>query len=347
MTTPDYYYLERALLDSRVIEVRAAGVGHWVSGLFDDLGKLARAVGALDDCNVYGTLNRPRAGLPVLNRFGGAALTDSDIELITRLPLDFDPNRQADSPSTDAEVDAACRARDIVVAALSAVGWPTPAIGWSGNGAHALYRCRIPPSREWRTTAAALYTGLRDQFRDQFRDLGVSFDTTVRNPSRIWRLYGTANRKGVATADRPHRIAQVRVPTTWGQVTQDQVERLAATLKPAPAPRRQASSMTQTRPSGAGDYSTLDAVAWFTAHGAYRRPLDNGKHAVICPWGDQHTTSSATGTDTVIWERGAGGWPTFHCSHAHCDGRRLCDVMTLWGDADAYCARAWGARRHG
>jgi hypothetical protein len=45
----------------------------------------------------------------------------------------------------------------------------------------------------------------------------------------------------------------------------------------------------------------------------------------------------------VIWEADGEKWPTFHCSHAHCHGRKIEDVMSLWGDADRFCGRAYTA----
>ena len=67
--------------------------------------------------------------------------------------------------------------------------------------------------------------------------------------------------------------------------------------------------------------------------------------------GDATATSvegvfAAGDTGTVAWPATDGGWPTFHCSHDHCQGRRLLDVMQVWGDADAFCARAWEGRHH-
>ena len=93
---------------------------------------------------------------------------------------------------------------------------------------------------------------------------------------------------------------------------------------------------------GAGDFATLDVAAWFAAHGALKRGLGGGKHAVTCPWSSEHSTPDQPhGTDTVVWQAEDGRWPRFFCSHAHCEGRCIRDVMRLWGDADAFCARAW------
>jgi hypothetical protein len=214
----------------------------------------------------------------------------------------------------------------------------------SGNGAHAIYRVRIKATPGWRKAVAVLYAGLRDRTREPFDEMGVTFDATVRNPARIWRLYGTVNRKGQPTQERPHRRAEITLPAgPWQVVSADVLKRTVSDLEPAVVPKRTPAPGPRAA-HGRGDYSTLDVVAWFRAHAAYRRELDGGKHAVDCPWGDEHTTTSTTGTDTVVWETGDAGWPTFHCSHAHCDGRGLLDVIRLWGDADRFCAKA---RDHG
>ena len=88
-------------------------------------------------------------------------------------------------------------------------------------------------------------------------------------------------------------------------------------------------------------------VRWFQAHGLYRRHLEDNKHAVICPWRSEHSTSSKGGTDTIIFEGKDGGWPGFYCHHAHCEGRELKSVMSLWGDQDQFCVQQREVRRHG
>ena len=70
---------------------------------------------------------------------------------------------------------------------------------------------------------------------------------------------------------------------------------------------------------------------------------------MICPWRGEHSDPQAgllpTGTDTVIFDADrADGWPSFHCSHDHCDGRGIADVIAIWGDADRYCARQFQRR---
>lgn len=335
-------YLERLIEDVRVIELRHNTGTRWESGLFDHLDPLLAAIRRRRDAgNLYVTLNRP-GDIPVSNDMRSRALKDSDIAMITRIPFDLDPVRQAGTASTDAELQAAIEARGLLVNLLASHGWPRPALGMSGNGAHALYRARVEASPGWRQATGVIYAALRVQLQEEFDRLGVVFDTTVRNPARIWRLYGTINRKGDPTPERPHREATIDIPRSgWQPVTLKTLRNTYRAMRPLIVRERPAPLRRRGQVQGGGDYSTLDIVAWFAAHDSYRRPLNDGKHAVRCPWAGEHTTIAANGTDTVVWEVGAGGWPSFHCSHAHCEGRSLRDVLAAWDDADRFCGQEY------
>jgi hypothetical protein len=341
MTDSATVYLQRLLEDSHVVELRTKTPDGWRSRLYTALEPLQDAIRRESEgYTCYTTLNRP-AGSPAVHR----ALRDDDMGTITRVVFDLDPTRPANTPSTDAELQAAIQVRDELAHLLRASGWPTPALGISGNGAHLVYRANLKNTPAWRKAAAGLYMALRAQLADTCRETGVTFDTSVRNPARIWRIYGTVNRKGEATPGRPHRRAEIILPASgWQPVKAQTILRTLETWTPV-VQERVARPAVQF--SGKGDYSTLDAVRWFDAHGHYRRPLGDGKHAVVCPWEHEHSQKGdARDTSTVLWETSTAGWPSFHCSHAHCDGRRLPDVLALWGDADQFCTQAWGVR-HG
>jgi hypothetical protein len=47
--------------------------------------------------------------------------------------------------------------------------------------------------------------GLAERFNNEM----VGIDTSVFNPSRITKVIGTMSRKGVASEDRPYRIARL------------------------------------------------------------------------------------------------------------------------------------------
>lgn len=332
-------YLALAMRDCRLIELRHEDGGRWISGTFSDLYLLRQEIDARSDRgNLFTSINAP-APLVAGNVMGQAAWRDDDVEFINRLFVDFDPVRPRGVPSTDGELAAAVDRRNRFVAAMTAAGWPHPALGVSGNGAHALYRCRLRATAEVADQLARLYRRWKLEWSDDV----VEFDPTVRNPARICRLYGTTNRKGIATLDRPHRLSSIVVPRPWSGVSPAQIARAAAVGRIEPVARRTEHMLV---PAGYGDYATLDVKAWFQAHGAYKCSVGDGIHAATCPWEHEHTTtSSPTSADTVIFDaKPPGLWPRFFCHHAHCDGRDISDVIALWGDADTYCASAFQRR---
>ncbi len=165
----------------------------------------------------------------------------------------------------------------------------------------------------------------------------VTFDRSVRNPARLCALYGFVKRKGLETAERPHRESWIEIPAEWGMVPPEQVAVVATALARSTPVRSDVRPVEPSMIGGYGNYSTLDVVGWFRSQGLYIGHLEGNKHAVTCPWADEHTNPSPeNGSDTIVFETD-GGWPGFHCKHSHCDGRTIRDVMNLWGDADAFC----------
>lgn len=339
-------YLDRLFQDSCIVELRHNLDGRrWESGLFSDSDAFRREVMRREHLGaLYSSLNRPHKDRVVPNSMGSRPLCNDDIETVTRLPFDFDPQRPTGVSSTALELAAALRCRDAVVGALSAYGWPMPALAISGNGAHAVYRINVKPTADWTKCVAILYCGVRNLFSELLAAEGVKFDTAVRNPGRIWRLYGSVNRKGDATPERPHRMAACTLPAgKWDTVPVKVLERFIQQHQPAVVHERRVETARRyaNAPRGKGDYRTLDVVAWFQQHGAYRKPVGPGVHGVICPWSVEHSTGRPTPSETVIFDARADRWPGFHCHHSHCDGRTLRDVLALWPDADAFCSREW------
>jgi hypothetical protein len=226
---------------------------------------------------------------------------------------------------------------------LRKLGWPMPLHALSGNGYHAQYRCRLPNNAETAEILRTIYTGLRAEYSDD----EVEFDRSVKNPGRIFRLYGTVNRKGPNTPERPHRRAQCWIPSPWRQVDRHLVERLAnryaRRAESRPKSRLEA-PQSGFRATGRGDYRTLDIVALMDAHGLYRRALGNGAHAVWCPWREGHSTPHGA-TGAVVFENGPDTWPGFHCHHGSCNGRTIADVIAELGDADRFCRDAYQGGR--
>ncbi|EIC23284.1 hypothetical protein [Thiorhodovibrio frisius] len=334
-------YLSRLLTDNGAVEIRHQADGRWRSGWFDAIEPMVREIQRLGSRgNLYTSLNAPKPRR-CPNAMAGDPVRNDDIGWLTRIPFDFDPVRPVGVCSTQTELDSALQRRDALVAMLRKSGWPRPLVACSGNGAHAQFRCRLPSSAETAEQFRAIYTGLALEFGDD----EVGFDKTVRNPGRIFRLYGTCNRKGPHTAERPHRLATCDIPRPWSQVNHRLIDRLANRFARSQTPAQTPLNRPESRPrvSGHGDYATLDVVALTRSHGLYRHELGSGTHAIVCPWESEHSTPRGR-SDTVIFENGPGKWPGFHCHHGHCQGRSIRDLIEVLGDADAFCSAPWTGR---
>ncbi|MFE8034640.1 hypothetical protein [Thiohalocapsa marina] len=264
----------------------------------------------------------------------------------TRLFFDFDPERPAGTASTDAELAEANERMKACRRLLEAHDWPAPAIAMSGNGWHLQYRAPLPNTPEFGEALAVIYGELHRRLSDDV----VSFDRSVRNPARLCTLYGSRKRKGLPTAERPHRQSWINVPSDWRQVLPQQVMRLAerwaqmASQRHQEGPQRSRDDegMPTPKVNGKGAYETLDVVAWFQAHDHYQGHSKANIHRVLCPWSHEHTTSPTTGA--IVYEAD-GGWPGFKCQHAHCTDRTIRDVLALWPDADQFCSAEFQSRR--
>lgn len=156
--------------------------------------------------------NKSSTGKP---KKGGMA-SDADVVRRKWLMIDVDPTRAAGHDKESASVDekvAAFALSDKVRDLLYIAGWLAPLVIDSGNGVHLYYRL---PSDDPRTgEVPALLTALSVVFADPSH--GAKIDTTIGNPARIMKLPGTRACKGVHSADRPHRMANVpgEVPPSW------------------------------------------------------------------------------------------------------------------------------------
>lgn len=158
-----------------------------------------------------------------------------------------------------------------------------------------------------------------DDFRDAQKRLIAWYgsDQAIHDLPRVMRVPGYLHGKGVPfmvemlqSTQRRHTLAQVMT---------------GLPALPRPAPRRK-----PERSMGPVNWSAVDPAAMFRDAGMYRRDLGGGKHAVICPWEGDHTHPDfkGQGTSTVVWD---GPPSTFHCSHAHCDGRDLATALAMLG----------------
>ena len=195
-----------------VVEVRIPKIygkspawGGWargtVSGYFDDHESFCKAVQLADKTphnGIYFTLQviDPRLIGRAFNRLKMADLTTSDTNVLAYrwLPVDIDPVRPAGVSSSISELQKAMVLREAVsMWAVKNFGLASPIQGMSGNGAHLLFRLPdIPATME----NQLFIKQTLEEIAAAFKSDEVNIDTTVFNPARIWKLYGTTSRKG-------------------------------------------------------------------------------------------------------------------------------------------------------
>jgi len=327
-------YLDRLFLDSGQVELRRICPDKSYNRFrwFDDVdglwGQARQWAG--DGIALFTTLNEPEAGAP-RNR----GLKDQAVFRYRRLLFDFDPERDKGCNSTAQQLGNAVAMRDDFVQRMHAMGWPEPVLAMSGNGAHAQYAVDIENTAENALALRDFYRGLAVTLKG----VGVKFDPTTHNASRLCRLYGALNRKSPSQDGMPQRIATVEMPPLL-RVVPDRALQLAMdsyrVQKPQVVHQKQENSSVF---HGSGDYRTLDIVGWFQAKGLYLGHLEDNKHAVTCPWISEHTTDGGRG-ETLVYES-SGDWAGFFCHHSHCESRRIQAVMELFGDADGFCREAF------
>jgi hypothetical protein len=257
---------------------------------------------------VYVTLNPLMPD--VINNGGGAK--DKDVRSRRWLLIDCDPERpDSDSASTDEEKHRASLKLQEVRDFLGSMGLPEPVVADSGNGYHALYRIELPAND------GGLVQRVLAALGALFSDEHVKIDTSVYNPARITKLYGTMVRKGDNTQERPHRRSYLMcVPDTLEPVSRGLLEQVAG-LVPAPPPAKQG-----TKPQLSGKF---DVAAFFDKHDvpvlAGPTTWDGGgawdgstKWIVECPFGDHEVDRAAH----VI--QNPEGAISMRCKHDRCQG---------------------------
>ncbi len=139
------------------------------------------------------------------NRVIKATVTASDNDIVARhrITIDFDPERPGGISSTDEEKALAFRVGCQVRDDFNTQGWPAPIEGDSGNGYHLNYAIDLP------VDDGGLVQRFLQALSAKYSTPQVKVDTTLFNPSRIIKLYGTQARKGDSIPARPHRTAQV------------------------------------------------------------------------------------------------------------------------------------------
>lgn len=203
--------------DNALFEIRILRGYKVYSGYFRDAETLINALCRIDPQilehgNIYITLQELHPGCEARTQWQQfldtrsekfPTTSDNDVLRYRFLPIDIDPVRPAEISSTEEELTAAAATAGEVLAFMVENGWNNYITACSGNGYHLLFPCDIPVSE--RDVIETQLSALSDLFSND----RAKIDTTLSNPSRILKLYGTVARKGRSTEQRPHRISRI------------------------------------------------------------------------------------------------------------------------------------------
>ena len=304
--------------DGQLFEIRFIGNSGRLnfSGYFTDADTLINRLQHLaptEEGNIYITLNEinkacySRQQRDQFIKNCKTNTSDGDVTGYDWLLLDFDPKRPAGTSASDAELQKAHSTAQKVFRYLNSKGWARPIIAMSGNGYHLLYKIYFVNSSERSRLVEKTLKSLNMLFGDETT---VEVDTTVFNPSRICKLYGTEAVKGADTPDRPHRMSKIiYVPDEIKENDIDLMKAVAAEIPEEPE-----------RPQNYNNYNprAFDLESWLDEHYieiTQKTSFKGGGTKFIlaeCPFDSNHK-----GKDACIIQLPSGAI-CFHCFHQSC-----------------------------
>ena len=308
-----------------------------VSGYFDDHAAFCKSVNQADKAvhdGIYFTLQviDPRLIGRAFNRLKPAQHTTSDnnVTAYRWLPVDIDPARPSGVSSSDAELSEAIGLREaIFLHVTKELGLPYPIQGMSGNGAHLLFRLPDIPVNE--QTILFVKKNL-EAIAGKFSTDKISIDTTVFNPARIWKLYGTKSRKGDEVPAGPGR-KQGRI----GFLTSTALERSMSEQKANYETFNQKfqewkEEQGQHSPQPHQGEDKLDVGKYLSHYGIEYKVKTNGEWVRYC-LSRCVFDSSHSGGEASIGQH-ISGKLTYQCFHNSCKGRTWAEARRLISGED-------------
>ena len=252
---------------------------------------------------------------------------DNEIIALHWLLIDLDPKRMSGVSSSEEELKLAkAKARTIHDFLLDR-GFKEPIRAMSGNGIHLVYRFDVPNTAE----NVAVFENTLKVLSEKFSDEEVEVDTTVFNPARICKLWGTIAQKGATTPERPHRKAYIEpsVPSSVDVNDFTLLQALAAEFEEN-KPSAPVQNTVQTEKKG-----KFDLQKFISDHNIPVKSIENTPDGSVkyvlehCLFDESHK-----GKDAAIFQKSDGSLG-YKCFHNSCSNKHWKDVRLLF-EPDAY-----------
>lgn len=193
-----------------IVEIRSIDPKPVISGYFKaDSAAIAKEIARFPNRTFYQTLQMvqpacyARGQHEHLMERPRETTSDNDIAGYQWILVDTDPVRPSGVSASQPEKEAARKVSATVMKKLMALGFKEPIVADSGNGYHLLFK--IHASTDDRQIIADFLSVLDMWFSTN----EAKIDTSVFNPARITKLYGTMTHKGANTQERPHRASRI------------------------------------------------------------------------------------------------------------------------------------------
>ena len=311
--------------NGQLFEIRILQGKQTISGYFTDGEKLLKELNkvSLKGANVFYTLNQIDESCYSREQhdcFRQCKVTTSDADIVAYnwMLIDLDPIRKTGISSTAAELTEAYKLGLRIVEYLRELQFAAPVMACSGNGIHLLYSVNLANTKE----NAQLIERCLKALALLFNDDKVEVDTSVFNPARISKLYGTMAQKGSSTANRPHRMSRIISAPTVAEITKKEaLERLADELPKEP-------TATRTKKNA------FDIEGWLEQYGIRVASVKTWKETTKyvleeCPFDGSHRAP-----DSAIIRQPSGAI-CFKCLHNSCRGHDWHELRLKF-EPDAY-----------
>jgi len=314
--------------DGQLYEIRILKGKQTISGYFTDTDTLEKAFKTVDlrGANVFYTLNQIDDACYSREQrdcFRQVKVTTSDGDIVGYrwMLVDLDPVRRTGISSTNEELIRSHDIAEAVVKYLRELGFNAPVMALSGNGIHLMYKIALTNTAENAELVSRCLKALKLLFDDEY----VQIDSTVSNPSRISKLYGTMAQKGSSTKDRPHRLSRIiRRPDQIITTPREMLEKLASEYP------EELSHPKSTQATKGG----FDVEEWLREYGIRIHAVKTWKDATRyvleeCPFDGSHKAPDAA----II--KMANGAVCFKCLHNSCQGHDWHELRLKY-EPDAY-----------
>ena len=255
---------------------------------------------------------------------------DNEITALHWLLIDLDPKRMSGVSSSEKELKLAKAKARTIHDFLSDRGFKEPIRAMSGNGIHLVYRFDVPNTVE----NVAVFENALKVLSEKFSDDEVEVDTTVFNPARICKLWGTIAQKGATTPERPHRKAYIEpsVPSSVDVNDFTLLQALAAEFEEN-KPSAPVQNTIQTEKKG-----KFDLQKFISDHNIPVNSIENTPDGVKyilehCLFDESHK-----GKDAAIFQKSDGSLG-YKCFHNSCSDKHWKDVRLMF-EPDAYDKKA-------